>query len=550
MTSLPFLAMALELLLAAPAADREGQVVSASRHRLYLNKGSRDGLEVGAVLHLRRGQRSQGTCTVEWVSDRHGTCTGDGIKVGDTFSVTPPTPAPALASLRSSAPLSASELEVRRAALVEASIPKVEFKGPQSGLAVPLRADAALTHSSWASVTATGGPFAVERLDMAVRGYPIGGGFKFLTDLTLMQWTQRSMLDRTFGANGFRGDELSTWLYVRQLEIASHDSSRWWHLSAGRVRPSAMPGVAGLDGAQAGWHNASGTAEAGAYGGLLPDPITLGIGSAVTAGAYYSVEHRGQHDDTLRWIRQDARVAVLTSSAIGQRIEAQAGLEGAIGPTDLAADVRAGLVTPQGFVLSNARLDFDWRLGESLRLQASGRWIGERDPELIAVASSAYSGRMLRADAALLYDVSRQLSVGFNVGAMEDLDTVLGRVLAGPQLTLPHLWSNKLSLGLGYEEEFGWMGGRAAYLQAVVLPVGKFRLLTRVSYYADIPTRVGVTDWTASGQELGLYFNVSAPLAKWLSVRASFLGRLDLGQLASGASQAGMTFNLGLAGEL
>ena len=142
---------------------------------------------------------------------------------------------------------------------------------------------------------------AQERLDVAVRGAPVGAGFALYADLSARRWSLRS------GAVLVRPDEQNQ-LYVWEAELVRRPTQGGLLLALGRVRPWSAPGSTIIDGAQAGWRT-RGDVEFGLFGGGVPDPDTLAPSfQRATAGAYLSVQSAGDASSLVRWLLAHGRV--------------------------------------------------------------------------------------------------------------------------------------------------------------------------------------------------------------------------------------------------
>lgn len=543
-TELAAAAAAAFCLASAGAWAAPGRVVSASAARAYLDRGAADGLAVGAVVKLTRGGEPVGMCEVEGVSEHHARCKGAGLRPGDRFEVAG---AQARAKSRSEpvqsvepmpAPPSAQELKARNAALAAAPIAKVAFAGtpgqsPAAGL--NLHSEAAWTHTSWLSSGGDG--FHNERVDLAIRGLEIAGGYRVWADLSLVQYESRP------GNVRYRPGG-STFLYVRELAVSQREVGNPYTLAAGRVRPWHAPGISVLDGAQAGWRARDGMAEVGVFGGELPDVKTINFQKAYIAGAYWSVDHFGASGDALRLVRNEGRLSVAGGSDFDTRVEAEAALLAAFFKSvDAGISLRASYMARGEATLDGLRIDFGARPVDSLRLSGGYRYEGVHDAEL-AVVDPTYRGSGQHADLAVSWDVLPSLTLAVSGGVAHDFSVDRARGWVGPELGLPTLFGAHGGLTLGYAEEFGWTGGRTGWVQAVLLPAARWRVLARASYLQDVPERP-----SEGTHELGLAASLEAPLVSWLSLRLSLAGRTGLEALESGPA-LGFVGSLGLKGQL
>lgn len=532
------------LLLASGAGAAEpakGKVVSVSASRAYLDRGAADGLVAGATVELKRAGEKAGTCVVEEVAEHHARCKGAWLRPGDLFEVSA-----AAASRKSAAPAavepmpappSAAELAARSAALGAAAVEKVAYAGavsaePAAGL--NLHSELGWTHTSWLSTGNAG--FHGERVDLAIRGLEIAGGFRVWADLTFVQYEARP--DNVRYRPG--GD---TFLFVRELAVAQREVGNPYALALGRVRPWHVPGVTAFDGAQAGWRSRSGLAEVGVFGGELPDAKTINFQKAWLAGAYWSVEHLGAPGDAVRVVRHEARLGILDGADFEQRLEAEAVLAASLWRSlDAGVDAKVGYASSRGANLDGLRVDLGFRPAETFRIYGGFRHEGIHDAELAAV-DPAYRGAGQHADLSASWEVLPALTLGLGGGWANDDEVGRMRGWVGPEVGLPTLFGTRGGLNLGYAEEFGWTGGRTGWLQAVVLPATRWQVLARASYFQDVP---GGT--APDTHEVGLAASLDARLVTWLSLRLSLAGRMGLDEFADPA--LGFVGSLGLRGTL
>ncbi|MGC4114755.1 MAG: hypothetical protein QM765_09125 [Myxococcales bacterium] len=535
-----FVAAAVLVLGLGEAWAAPGKVVSASASRAYLDRGGADGLAVGAVVAITRGGDPAGKCEVEEVADHYARCKGAGLRPGDRFEVKNAGQArtgPAAVEPMP-APPSPAELAARNAALSAAPVPKVAFVatlGPAPAEGLNLHSDAAWTHTSWLSSGGAG--FHNERVDLAVRGLEIAGGFRVWADLSFVQYESRPENARYRPGGG-------TFLYVRELAVAQREIGNPYALAAGRVRPWHAPGVPMLDGAQAGWRSRDGTLEVGVFGGELPDVKILSFQEAYIAGAYWSVDHFGAPGDAVRVVRHEGRLSVAGGADFQTRLEAEAAVQAAFWRSlDLGLSARAAYADARGATLDGFRVDFGGRPTSTLRIFGGYRYEGIHDVELAAV-DPAYRGAGQHADLSALWDVVPALSLGLSGGFAHDAEVGRARGYVGPELGLPQLFGARGGLTVGYAEEFGWTGGRTGWLQAALLPSPRWRVLARASYFQDVPGG-GAPDT----HEVGLAASLDAPLVTWLSLRLSLAGRVGLD---GGESDTPLGFvgSLGLRGQL
>jgi hypothetical protein len=164
--------------------DTVGEVRTVQRGRAWVDAGAQEGLAVGQVLQLKRKGEPVGSCTVEAISGRTATCTGTGMRPGDTFLVNPRAAGSLPAQLP---PVPGAEEQARRlAALQRAVAPPVDFKSTRVVDAPePLRRhDVGYAHYDWLSSDA--GAVHQEQLYAQVRGAEVWRGARLDLDLTAM----------------------------------------------------------------------------------------------------------------------------------------------------------------------------------------------------------------------------------------------------------------------------------------------------------------------------------------------------------------------------
>src|SRR5262249_41250577 len=154
-------------------------------------------------------------CRVDVVSDTHATCLGDG-RPGDTFPLEPRAEAAEEERARTGAgPLPDAEVARRRRALENGTFERVDFRGAPRPPLLSGRTDGQLGYFIW---TATGaGDWQQERLDAAVRGAPVGGGFALYADLSA-RWSART-------GPALTGADEASQLYVWEAELVRRPAS-------------------------------------------------------------------------------------------------------------------------------------------------------------------------------------------------------------------------------------------------------------------------------------------------------------------------------------
>ncbi|MBZ4418599.1 hypothetical protein [Myxococcus sp. RHSTA-1-4] len=512
------------------AAPTWGSVTYVSSERVYLDRGRDEGLEKDAELVLSRRGRPAGKCRIEWVADHHAACQGKGLREGDRFDL-PKREASATVAARP-LPASTTELTRRRALLESSTQPLVEYASGRTGSSRRPAVQVALDHTSWASNT--GGDFHQERLDVALRGFPLGAGFRVWLDASARAWASRPEDFRSPSRTVAR-------LYVREGEVTRREAGEHLALAVGRVWPWYVPGVAMFDGAQLGWRSTDGDFEVGAFGGGVPDAATLTPSfRRMTAGAYVAGQHVAAEGSALRMLHHEARVSFMSAPEYGERFEAEGRVRAWLGRSaDVGAWVRLGLgdaMAPGG--VDAARLDVEVRPSQAWRLSGGARYTGTMALDVPPpLGELTLSSRTVHGDATALWQPAPWLSAGLTGLLVRDIETALSRQLVGPEVGLPRLFGDAGGVSLGYQEELGWMRGRSAHVQALVRPVAALRLLGRVSWFEEEPVS-GATGM-APTRDLGMYVSTDYAPVRSLSLRLSVLARVDANNPDEGLTRPG-----------
>ena len=510
---------------AAQAAEprRTGSVIYATVQRLYLDAGAREGLAPGQVLHLKSG-----TCRVEQVSARYATCAGNG-RLGDTFPLS--SPAPALVVRRLPPPPPPAVLEQRRAVLASAAFEKVEYHAPPGPPPRAQTVEVGIGHTTWASAGA--GPWQRERADASLRGAPIGAGFTVDLDMSARRWSRRS------DPISFRPDD-PTQLYVWEAALSRRSLAGGPVFSLGRVRPWFTPGQVILDGAQAGWRTAGGS-EAGVFGGVVPDAVTLAPSlSHGTFGGYWAGQHTGDASSTMRFFRHEVRVAFVNTADLGKRVEGEGLLEARITRRfDAGLDVRvAGGDHRSPGYLDAVRFNGAARPVDGLSITGSFRYEGLSLPELDGPGRILSGGAARHADLSASFDATPQIRITVLSGLSTDLLAGQTRRWIGPELGVPRLFADRVGLSAGFVLEDGWAPGRSAWVQALLRPATLVQVLTRLSWSR---TR-GIAPIDLD--EIGLSASVQAQVGRFVALRLSAIGRSTLNgetaPFAAGTGQSGV----------
>ena len=510
---MPFAVLVASGSIAGAEPRHSGSVVYAVADRLYLDAGTRDGIAAAQVVQLRRRGEPAGTCTVQTVSDAKATCLGNG-RVGDTFAVSPPQH-PAIAARRPPAPLPAQIVQQRRNLIAGAAFEKVPFQEPPGGVISTRGATVAVRHLTWAATGST--PWQQERADVALHGFPLGKGFSVDLDLSARRWSRRS------DPISFRPDDQAQ-LYVWEASLSRRAAEGGLALSLGRVRTRSAPGQTLLDGAQAGIRSAGGS-EAGVFGGVVPDAVTLSPSlEHGTFGAYWSARYTGDPDSVWRFVRHEARVAFVNTAELGRRLEGEALVDFRLTRAITAAvDARFGLGDHQApNALDAVRVDGMIRPADTLSLIGSFRYEALNVPGLDGPGNVLSGGAARHAQLSAAWEPSPAVRFSVVSGLSTDLTLHQSRQWIGPEIGFPQLFSSHLIASAGYFEERGWEPGRSAWAQVIVRTQRAFRLLTRFSWYRTRNAAPVDLD------ELGVSAALEAQLGPYVALRLSALGRTAL----------------------
>jgi len=524
--------VALSVAFAAAAEPRRsGRVIYATAQRLYLDAGAREGISPGQVLHLRSG-----ACKVQEVSAQYATCIGNG-RAGDSFDLPPPPPALIVRRLPPPAP--PAVVEQRRAVLASAAFEKIDYRAPAGAPARSQTAEIGIGHTTWAS--SGGGPWHEERADAWVRGAPIGAGFTLDVDLSARRWSRR------VEPISFRPED-PTQLYVWEASLSRRPAGAGPVFSLGRVRPWFVPGQVILDGAQAGWRTGGGN-EAGVFGGVVPDTMTLAPSlEHGTFGAYFAGQHIGDSSSLLRYFRHEVRVAFVNTAELGRRIEGEGLLEARISRRfDAGLDVRvAGGDHRSPGYLDAVRVNAAARPADSVSFNGSFRYEGLSIAELDGPGRILSGGAARHADLSAAWEPTPQIRITVLSGLSTDLVAGQTRRWAGPELAIPRLFRDRAVLSAAYVLEDGWAPGQTAWVQLFLRPATVVQLLTRVSWSR---TR-GIAP--ADLDELAASASIQAQAGRFVALRISAIGRTTLnGETSFFAPGTGQTavFDAEIAGQ-
>lgn len=487
----------------------------------YLDRGSDDGLVEGQLLSFRRGSRPAGKCRVQAVAESFATCKGATLRDGDLAAIPGGAATKAAKVPHLAPPPSPAKLRAERAQVVASEVPRVSSAGASPALD-GLRLDAELAHEAWVVLDDPAGAWQRERLGVAIRGLPIGGGVRLYADATAYQWTERAT---------------GTQLFVRELAFTRREGGGFV-FSAGRVWPYDAAGLGMFDGIQAGWSSPDGVLEAGAFVGTVPYALnTAPDFTRPIAGAYASFNHRSD-DGFLHWLQQEVHAAVQPDDrGPGTRIELESLTRAWFSERlDGGLDVRVTFGPDGTKRLDAARADVGFRLTDAVRVAASVRYDATPLELLPSVLDVPDGHRSLHADAAATWDAGSWLCLGITAGGSRDLELADQRAWVGPEVCAPRLFDGRVRLAAGYQEELGWMMGRSGWVSALVHPVRQLDLFARASWAQTGTAPLSGDPW---GQEVGGYGSVRWALTQNLSLRLSGMVRQGLQDGATGITTTG-----------
>jgi hypothetical protein len=495
-----------------PGTPGFATVLQATGARAYLDAGSDDGLGLGQVLSMRRGELAVATCTVEAVSTSHATCAGTGIRPGDVAKLSthtsderrpvtlPPVPGD-------------DELAHRAAQAAAAPVALVEAKAKPAGtnpLESPRTGFGEFTFSDVSWWSSGQGAYHVERVDAVLHGAPVG---PFTADVDLRA---EYVTTQPATARFLPNEKARFLLWQAQLTWASE--SRPITISAGRVLAWNVPGATSMDGVQLSWRRGGFTA--GLLGGLIPQPDTTAPTSTrATAGGFWGWEGKLANRVV---VRQEGRLALVRTPELGNRVELQTGGSAHAGSWfDVFGDLRLGY---GGKVQSAGGLD-GARLEGAVRPMARLSLMGSFDYGQLLVPQPftplAWAGRSRHAEANLSWDFG-WVRAGLSGGGARDLGAGMEHAWVGPELQVPRFFTPRVALSVAYQEDVGWLKGRGAWLQAVARPWDPLRLIARINWASQ--TNLGMDQ-----DEVGLYLSGSADLTRHLGLRLSTLVRASIG---------------------
>ncbi|HET6343755.1 MAG TPA: hypothetical protein VFH51_02435, partial [Myxococcota bacterium] len=276
-------------------AGKRAPVAYATSEAGYIRAGRLDGVEVGDTLTVEVRQKVVGGCKVESVADHYARCEAGTLPPGSMVTLpraAPAAPTPPPHDVRTDVPVA----RVRRV-LTAAPFEAVEYHAPVAPRVLGSRGvlRASLSYDVWGTSGIGSRSQQAERLEVSARGVPIAGRADLAANLrlTALYWSERTRPpSATAGRGGSRFQSARpAQVFMWEGDVVRRQSIGGVTFAVGRVVPYYLPGIAVLDGAQAGWRRADGDGEVGAYAGTVPYLDTLNPGTArMTVGAYGMVQ--------------------------------------------------------------------------------------------------------------------------------------------------------------------------------------------------------------------------------------------------------------------
>jgi hypothetical protein len=512
--------------------QRGPQLVYLTSHTAYLGLGSAEGLELGMTVELRRNRRVVTSCQITSVAEHYARCAAQSsMRLGDTFA-TPPVSERKAEAKPLPPPLGKEDIAQAQAALQAAQFERVSFTDNRTALqllaARHLRAEIDVSLGYFSVNTQPDPNFNVLSVNATVRGADLGGGFNTSIDLTVLSYLQRPPTYR-FPENAL------TQLFLRQLEVGFRTPSSPWAFAVGRIWPYLAPGVGVLDGAQAGWHNASNTFEGGMLGGTVPNGATTApTWDYPLVGAYLSSTQVSQAANS--WFQGSAVGTARSLPGLGWHYTLDGQGLWSLGKwLDTGAEVRvgSGVLQAPAFV-ELATFDINVRPTERAQIAATVRYLDDTLAAYWQPASLGVANSSLRVNAAFFYDFEGLIAQ--LVGTYDrDLIEFQYRGLVGMDLSAPRILGRTGGLSVGFDEAFGWYWGRDAYLQAMLFPQGAFQLILRGGYFYSVaePINTSPAENGVSGM-----IEARARLARWFSLQLVLYAQLALDPQTDGLPTA------------
>jgi hypothetical protein len=501
-----------ESVVAAPAAGVEqpepAHVVYVTKAAVFVNRGSLDGLAVGQRLSFMRKGRPVGECEIEAVADNQSRCRGASLEEGDGFTAAKGArPVPLMMAVQ---PLDAGRAWMYRLFLARVRWQEVDFSEPPRAPRRPRLVSFAFSHSTFASLAGGGEAFHQQRLDLAAYDVGLYRGLSASIDLSVLFFASEPASSRS----PYTG---SAQLLVRAAELSFRRPDVPVTAAIGRTWLRGVPGQLLLDGAQAGFK--VGGLEVGAYGGWIPDAVTLMPSrSQWTAGAFLRAkESLGSGPQATR-LMAEARVGWAVRDLVGQRLEVAAAGHASFGAVLAAhAAVELGLLGSTAVALDAARVDVTWQPWRRLRLQSGAHLRGQSTSGILELGVASWQQATMHADLAAVLEVAPWLLVSLQGGGGTVFSSELLQARAGPEVTVLGLAGSGSALSLAYAESVGWLRGRDAQVRLLLVPTERLRLSSTVSWFQlEGPTG----SEALAAHELSASLSATVSVFRWLWARA------------------------------
>jgi hypothetical protein len=492
-------ALAAVVLALAPGtavAGKRAAIGYATRETGYIRAGRLDGVEVGDTLTVEVRQKAVGTCKVEAVADHYARCASRALPPRAVMTVPQPPPrsdTPPPHDVRTDVPVA----RVRRA-LSTTPFEAVEYHAPTSrgvlGSQGVLRAS--MSHDVWTTSGLGARNQQAERLEVSARGIPLAGRVDLAANLrlTALYWSERTP-PPSAAASRTGSRFLSTrpaQVFVWEGDVVRRQSVGGVTFAVGRVVPYYLPGVAVLDGAQAGWRRADGDAEVGAYAGTVPSLATLDPSAArMTVGVYGMVQ--GHPSDRVV-VQGTARAGFISLADHDNRYEVEALAQLSWGSRlQVAVSPRLGFdPMRQVTTLDALRASLTGNVSDKLAFYAATRLFTPGVDVIQGLVGPPPTRRTtIFSDAGATYHVTPWLSLGAMGARALDVASGIDHLSVGPEIGLPRLFGSLGGLTATYLfETSGFFGpgailARSAFLASRLAPSPDFALGLTASYFED-----------------------------------------------------------------
>jgi hypothetical protein len=527
---------------AAALAARQGRVQFVTEKRVYLDRGSANGLVVRQAVQLIRNGRPMHKCTVDLVSAHAAVCHAAGARAGDLFRYASATPeARPRAAAELPGPLPDEAVQQRAEAIAQAPHDKLDFVRKNTA-ARPASVSLGIGVTFWSGSSSSPGPGSMEQVDGQLHRIRLGEtDLRLDAAFTAMRWQNQSGGDRRFRP------DTPTQFYLWEAEVSRREIHDRTVLAVGRIWPWHLPGVAVIDGLQVGRRNLAQTAELGAYGGLIPSALALApSGDSWAGGVYGAFSQSGARNDRLRLVREELRFGFRHSPTVGLVGEGEALADMSLtswganagGRVRYASEVERQPVLEQGFAAVGLHLT-----------ETSSGWIQvryagvapEQQPLLTNELPALRGGYHASLNAT--WAASTTMQVALFGSTHVDRDSGLDETEATAELRLPRFFGDSGGFWIGAGAAEGWLRTRSLYFQMVGRDLARLRLTARLTgTSSDFITSAATADLT----EIGGYLQLEAVITDHIRMRARGLARVPVRIQGSPPGGDGVAFVSGL----